>query len=54
MDNSKFPRIKHTWTGTKTELVELIYAIYAKGSIDYGNIDINNSSLKFEYMATQP
>jgi len=40
MDNSKFPRIKHTWTGTKTELVELIYAIYAKGSINYGNIDI--------------
>ncbi len=40
MDNSKSPRIKHTWTGTKTELVELIYAIYAKGSINYGNIDI--------------
>ena len=35
-----FPKIRHTWTGTKTELVELIYAIYTKGSINHGNIDI--------------
>lgn len=35
-----FPKIKHTWTGTKTELVELIYALYTKGSINHGNIDI--------------
>ncbi len=37
---SKYPRIKHTWTGTKTELVELIYSIHTKGSIDHGNIDL--------------
>lgn len=35
-----FPTIKHTWTGTKTELVELIYALYTKKSINHGNIDI--------------
>lgn len=35
-----FPKIKHTWTGTKTELVELIYALYTQKSINYGNIDI--------------
>jgi hypothetical protein len=37
---SAFPKIKHTWTGTKTELVELVYAICTKGSINHGNIDI--------------
>ena len=31
------PQMRHTWTGTKTELVELIYAIYTKCSIDNGN-----------------
>jgi hypothetical protein len=38
--NPQFPRIKHTWTGTKTELVELIYSIHTKGSINHGKIDI--------------
>jgi hypothetical protein len=36
----KFPRVKQTWTGSKTELVELIYSIHTKGSINHGNIDI--------------
>lgn len=35
-----FPQVKHTWTDSKTALVELIYAIYVKGSFDNGKIDI--------------
>lgn len=35
-----FPKVKRTWTGTKTELVELIYGLYSRKSIDHGNIDI--------------
>jgi hypothetical protein len=35
-----FPKVKHTWTGTKTELVELIYGLYTRKSINHGNIDI--------------
>jgi hypothetical protein len=35
-----FPKIKHTWTGTKTEFVELIYSLHTKGSIDYGQVEL--------------
>ncbi|GHV18943.1 hypothetical protein FACS1894169_15830 [Bacteroidia bacterium] len=31
---------KHTWTDSKTDLTELIYGLYVKGSIDKGNVDI--------------
>lgn len=34
------PKIKLSWTDSKTSLVELIYAIQTKGSFNYGNADI--------------
>lgn len=38
--SASFPKIKHTWTGTKTEFVELIYSLHTKGSIDHGQIEL--------------
>ncbi|MDD3079267.1 MAG: RteC domain-containing protein [Paludibacter sp.] len=32
---------RETWTATKTDLVELIYALYTAKCIDYGNIKLN-------------
>jgi hypothetical protein len=41
---------KHTWTGSKTDLAELLYGIYLKGSLDKGNIDIKEIADSFEIM----
>lgn len=37
------------WTGSKTELVELIYALYHSGCINRGAADIKLLALNFEY-----
>ncbi|MDR1610663.1 MAG: RteC domain-containing protein [Candidatus Symbiothrix sp.] len=39
-DNSAFLKAKHTWTGSKTGLVEMIYGIYVKRSMNNGQIEL--------------
>jgi RteC protein. len=36
------------WTGSKTALIELIYALYAQGALDNGNADIKVIAKTFE------
>lgn len=36
------------WTDTKNALIELIYALYANGSLSYGKIGIRKVSLALE------
>lgn len=38
------------WTGSKTALTELIYALYAQGVFDNGNADIKAIAKVFEQM----
>ena len=38
--NSSFPKVKLTWTGSKTDLIELIYALDTEGSINNGKIPL--------------
>ncbi|WP_298948607.1 RteC domain-containing protein [uncultured Polaribacter sp.] len=38
------------WTGNKTELVELIYALYSAGKINSGTADIKELAMTFEEM----
>jgi hypothetical protein len=39
-DNSNHLKGKHKWTGSKTDLSEMLYGIHVKGSVDNGNVDI--------------
>ncbi len=39
---------KLTWTGNKTELIELIYALQSSGRINSGNADIKEMAILFE------
>jgi len=39
-DNTTFLKAKHRWTGSKTDLVELIYGLYVSGSINNGQIEL--------------
>ncbi|WP_341476513.1 RteC domain-containing protein [Christiangramia fulva] len=36
------------WSGSKTALVELIYALYASGDINHGTVDLSNIISSFE------
>ena len=36
------------WTGSKTDLVELIYALYSSGAINNGNVEIKDIALNFQ------
>ncbi len=36
------------WSGSKTALVELIYALYATGDLNYGTADLNTITSSFE------
>ena len=36
------------WSGSKTALVELIYALYAVGDLDYGTADLHTITSSFE------
>lgn len=50
-DKKIFPEKKHkvmVWTGGKTDLVELIYALYASGDLNYGGADISTITSAFE------
>jgi RteC protein. len=35
-----FPKVKETWTGSKTDMVELLYALWEFGCFNYGNISL--------------
>lgn len=39
-----------TWTDSKADLIELVYALHAKGSINHGNCDIKDLITLFETM----
>ncbi|TNJ46075.1 RteC domain-containing protein [Tamlana fucoidanivorans] len=51
-DNAKTSHMKHVsklfWTGSKTDLIELIYALHASGSINSGTADIKEIAVVFE------
>lgn len=50
-DSEIFDEKKHkvlVWTGPKTALTELIYALFSNGSINHGAADINMISTSFE------
>lgn len=47
-DKNSLTNTKHTWTDTKSALVELIYAVHAEQSINSGNIDLKVLALVFE------
>jgi len=36
------------WTATKTDLIELIYAIHSSGAINNGNVDIKDIAITFQ------
>ncbi|MEO2070905.1 MAG: RteC domain-containing protein [Zunongwangia sp.] len=46
----KIPKSKMNWTGSKTALIELVYALYASGYINNNNADIKLIALTFEKM----
>lgn len=35
-----FPKVKETWTGSKTDLVELLYALYELGCFNHGKTSL--------------
>ena len=47
-DLSSFPKIKLTWTGSKTELIELIYALDTEGCFNNGKIPLIQIAAYFE------
>ena len=51
-DNPKTDLMNHTsklfWTGNKTELIELIYALHSSGAINSGTADIKEMASLFE------
>lgn len=49
-DNSSCLKGKHAWTGSKTDLSEILYAIYVKGCLDNGNVDIKELADYFGIM----
>ncbi|MBJ96844.1 RteC domain-containing protein [Mesonia oceanica] len=46
----KIPKSKLNWTGSKTSLIELVYALYASGYINNHNADIKLIAATFEKM----
>lgn len=42
------PKIKHSWTGSKTALIELIYALHSQRVLDSGKADIKEIASYFE------
>ncbi|NDV64632.1 RteC domain-containing protein [Bacteroides sp. 224] len=42
------PKVKLTWTGTKTDLVELIYALDTAGCFNHGKVMLNQIVTYFE------
>lgn len=54
LDNPKTNPMKQStklfWTGSKTELIELIYALHSSGAINSGTADIKEMALVFEQL----
>ena len=49
MDNKIYtPKVKLNWTDNKAALIELIYALYYKGSFNNGQADIKEIAKYFE------
>jgi hypothetical protein len=44
------PQFIHSWTDSKTALIELIYALHSLGCIDNGKVDIKQIASYFETM----
>jgi len=53
-DNTKLNAMKQSsklfWTGSKTELIELIYALHSSGAINSGTADIKEMASLFEHI----
>jgi hypothetical protein len=49
-DNTGYMKGKHTWTGSKTDLVEMLYGIHLKGCLNNGNIDLKELADYFGIM----
>ena len=53
-DNTKLHTMKQSsklfWTGSKTELIELIYALHSSGAINSGTADIKELASLFEHI----
>jgi hypothetical protein len=45
---SSFPKVKLTWTGSKTDLIELIYALDTEGCFNNGKIPLTQIAAYFE------
>lgn len=45
---TKRPSSKLFWTGSKTELIELVYALHSNGTINRGTADIKELASRFE------
>lgn len=43
-----FPKVKLTWTGSKTDLIELIYALDTEGCFNHGKIPLIQIAAYFE------
>jgi len=46
--NTSFPKVKLTWTGSKTDLIELIYALDTEGCFSNGKIPLTQIAAYFE------
>lgn len=47
-NNTSFPKVKLTWTGSKTDLIELIYALDTEGCFNNGKIPLIQIAAYFE------
>jgi len=47
-NTSSFPKVKLTWTGSKTDLIELIYALDTEGCFSNGKIPLIQIAAYFE------
>jgi len=52
MASSKVGQKQHklNWTGSKTDLIELIYGLHASGAINNGNVEIKDIAILFQEM----
>lgn len=46
--NTSFPKVKLTWTGSKTDLIELIYALDTEGCFNNGKVPLIQIAAYFE------
>ncbi|TXD81530.1 tetracycline regulation of excision, RteC [Subsaximicrobium wynnwilliamsii] len=49
-NNMKYATSKLFWTGSKTQLIELIYALHSSGAINSGTADIKELASMFEQL----